>query len=216
MGVRYIHSMLITPQRNWVSRKNTIMEASSSPMPKANRNRQMMGNGSSRILTVRREPVSSRTMPSGIRDRPRFTVEEMVRDSGYIYFGTYTLVIRAVFPVMEVRQEPVTSLKKFQQTIPLSRYTGKFTMLDLNSVENTIYMTIIVSRGFIKLHSTPRMLRLYLVLKSRCTSCLSKKRYRVAAASSRSTRLDLPRLSLSIIHQQNSSSKASRAAIVCQ
>ena len=89
-------------------------------------------------------------------------------------------------------------------------------MLDLNSVENTIYMTIIVSNGFMKLHNTPRILRLYLVLKSRCTNCLSRKRYRVAADSSRRIRLDLPRLSLSIIHQQNSSSRTSRAAIVCQ
>ena len=89
-------------------------------------------------------------------------------------------------------------------------------MLDLNSVENTIYMTIIVSSGFMKLHNTPRMLRLYLVLKSRCTSCLSRKRYRAAADSSRRTRLDLPRLSHSIIHQQNSSSNPSKAAIVCQ
>ena len=33
-------------------------------------------------------PVNSITSASGIRDSPRFTVDEIARERGYIYFGT--------------------------------------------------------------------------------------------------------------------------------
>ena len=74
-------------------------------------------------------------------------------------------------PTMEVSDMDVASLKKLKHTIPVSRYTAKLGISDLNSVEKTMYWTIIVSRGFRKLHRTPRTERLYFVLKSLETSC---------------------------------------------
>ena len=86
----------------------------------------------------------------------------------------YTLVINDAFPTIEVKDIVVASLKKLKHTIPANRYTGKFSMSDLNKVENTMYCTSMVNNGFKKLQSTPKTERLYFVLKSRATSCFIK------------------------------------------
>ena len=50
-------------------------------------------------------------------------------------------------------------------------------LCDMIVTEKTIYCTPIVSNGFSMLHSTPSTLRLYFVLKSRLTNCVSRNQY---------------------------------------
>lgn len=59
-------------------------------------------------------------------------------------------------------------------------------------VENTKYCTHMVSKGFRKLQNTPRIDRLYFVLKSLDTNCLIRKRYFFTARNAFARKLCRP------------------------
>ena len=73
-------------------------------------------------------------------------------DNVKIYFGTYVFFKRDALPVTDVIAWFVEIDKKSNSIFPVNKYTGKFSILWLNIVENTIVMIIITNSGFNTLH----------------------------------------------------------------
>jgi hypothetical protein len=160
----------MTPHKNCVSLKNTIADDKKKLIPMQNATIQIIENGRRSSAGVIRVPVINMTKKSGIMEIRKLTPEESTLDTGKIYFGIYTFVIKDAFPTIDIKPMLVASEKKLKKTIPVNRYTGKLTILDLNRVEKTTYCTNIDNSGFKKLQNTPRTDRLYFVLKSLETS----------------------------------------------
>ena len=88
MGVKYIQSILMTPHKNWVSLKKTIVVANSNPTPKAKSTKQPNPNGNISSAGRIAVPVNSITKNNGIKESKRLTQEDSTLDSGYMYLGT--------------------------------------------------------------------------------------------------------------------------------
>jgi hypothetical protein len=91
-------------------------------------------------------------------------------ERGYMYFGTYTFLIKEAFPTIADIAFVVASLKKLKITCPLNKYNGKFSISNRNKFENTTDRTAIIRRGFNNVHSTPNTERRYLIFTSLDTS----------------------------------------------
>ena len=83
----YIQIILITPHRNWVSRKYTMAvdKIKLIPMQKIMVHNKLKGK--SKIANVKRTPVISATMNKGIIERRRLMAEDRTFETGKIYFG---------------------------------------------------------------------------------------------------------------------------------
>ena len=119
MGVAYIHSILITFHKKSVSRKNTIIDDKSIPIPIQNRIVQIIANGRRSNEGVNGVPVNRMTKNKGIKENIRFIAEDSTLDIGKIYFGIYTFVIKEEFPTIEDNPILVASVKKLKNTIPI-------------------------------------------------------------------------------------------------
>ena len=95
-------------------------------------------NGKIRTAKVNRTPVIKITMNKGTMEINKFIVDESTLETGKIYFGIYTFVINEALPTMDISPMLVDSEKKLKNTMPIKRYTAKFGISDLKSVENTI------------------------------------------------------------------------------
>ena len=71
IGVAYIQSMVKTPHRNCISRKNTIAVESINETPITKVKKQMTPNGISKYANVIFWPVMTATKNSGINDNKR-------------------------------------------------------------------------------------------------------------------------------------------------
>ena len=91
------------------------------PTPKLNRKRQKKKYGEARTASENLTPVIKQTISIGTNEMTRFTSEEIVLESGYIYFGIYTFVIRPALPTMELSVRLHDSLKKEKQILPTIR-----------------------------------------------------------------------------------------------
>ena len=80
-----------------------------------------MLNGSSNSAGVIGARVNKTTKRSGIIEISKLIVEDNTLETGKIYFGIYTLVIREEFPTMAIKPIPVASEKKLKNTIPINR-----------------------------------------------------------------------------------------------
>lgn len=76
---------------------------------------------------------------SGTIEINKLIDDDITLETGKIYLGIYTLVIREAFPTIDIRPILVASLKKLKNTIPTIKYTAKFGISDLNNVEKTRY-----------------------------------------------------------------------------
>ena len=74
--------MLITPHRNCVSLKNTIIADKNIPIPSDSANKHPMPKGNSRIDGRIGVLVINKTIRSGISDSPKLIVEDMTLVSG--------------------------------------------------------------------------------------------------------------------------------------
>ena len=61
-------------------------------------------------------PKTRQAKNNGTNEIARLTAEDIVLESGKIYFGIYTLVINLELPLIEVRHIDVHSLKNEKQT----------------------------------------------------------------------------------------------------
>jgi hypothetical protein len=94
-----------------------------------------------------------------------------------IYLGIYTFVINPDAKIKDFIEVMVLDEKKLKIKKPQSMYTGKFSMLVLNNVENTRVNTSMWSKGFNKLHKIPRNEPLYFFFTSFLTNKDNKKEY---------------------------------------
>jgi len=76
---------------------------------------------------------------SGTMEINKFIAEDKTLDTGKMYLGIYTFVIRDALPTMDIRPILVASEKKLKKTIPINKYTAKYGISDLNNVEKTMY-----------------------------------------------------------------------------
>ena len=82
MGVAYIHIILNTPHKNWVSRKNTIDVDSNSPTPKLKITRQVKKNSARTADLWNSIPVTKHTINKGIRDITKLIRDDKTRVKG--------------------------------------------------------------------------------------------------------------------------------------
>jgi len=94
--------------------------------------------GKINMAKVKRTPVSKTTINNGIIASNKFIADNNTLEMGKIYFGIYTFVISEELPTIDISPMLVDSEKKLKNTMPIKRYTAKFGISDLKSVENTI------------------------------------------------------------------------------
>jgi len=103
-----------------------------------------------------------------------FTKLETVLDKGNKYLGMYTFLISGALPIIEYSALVVASELNEKINEPVKKYIGKLGILCLNSVENTIVITIIINKGFRTVHKRPKTDLRYRTFISRITSSCSK------------------------------------------
>ena len=90
-------------------------------IPIQNIRRHTNTKGSNSNAGVSGVPVRIVTASKGMMDINRFIAQEITFVDGYIYLGTYTLVIRAEFITIEINPCPTASEKKLKRIIPVNR-----------------------------------------------------------------------------------------------
>ena len=80
-----------------------------------------MLNGSSNSAGVIGARVNKTTKRSGIIEISKLIVEDKTLETGKIYLGIYTFVIREEFPTMAIKPILVASEKKLKNTMPIKR-----------------------------------------------------------------------------------------------
>ena len=94
-----------------MSRKNTDIVEIISPIPNANKNKQINANGKHKYAHVIGAPVIKTINNKGIKDNNKFIPTNKHFDRGNIYFGMYTLVINWKLNTIEVIADEDASLK---------------------------------------------------------------------------------------------------------
>lgn len=111
----------MTLHKNCVSRKNTILEAKSIPMPMQKIIVHTIANGSNKTAGVIVVPVRKITIKSGMSEREKLMKDDITLEIGKIYLGIYTFVIKEALLTMEFSAIPTASAKKLKNTIPVNR-----------------------------------------------------------------------------------------------
>ena len=101
--------------------------------------RQNITNGINKYTFVIGALVTTTTINSGIIDNSKLTAVESTLETGYIYLGTYTFVIKDALPTIDINPFPTESVKKVNKTEPHNKYKGKFSIPCRKIVENIIY-----------------------------------------------------------------------------
>jgi len=135
MGVAYIHSILIIPHKNCISRKKTIADDKIKLTPIQNIIVHTRLKGKARIAEVNRTPVNKTTINNGIIESSKFIADDSTLATGKIYFGIYTFIISEELLTMDISPILVASEKKLKNTMPIIRYAAKFGISDLKRVE---------------------------------------------------------------------------------
>ena len=105
-----------------MSRKNTVSELSSSPMPMANTKQSSTTNGNRKNVAVGHTPENAITMSTATMENSRLTHANRHFSNGNMYLGIYTFFKSCEFSSTEPMAPLVASLKKVHNTLPTKKY----------------------------------------------------------------------------------------------
>ena len=113
-----------TPYKYSTSLKQTTNTESIKPIPIENTNKYNSTTGISTIVKEKLQSVAIITMNKATMDKTMVTKDDSTLDTGKIYFGKYTFLIRAAPLIIELIAIVVDSEKNPNNNWPANKYTA--------------------------------------------------------------------------------------------